>query len=163
MRLLKLTYFAALSFIFLAISSCNPEKDAEPSVFEAQLKLLSANTDTGKPWTVSQVRFGAGNTDRTSEYSGMTLTVKGKFVDLSAKYPYEVAGRPQLSPWPASGTWSFDPNEPQNLIIRTEDNIPMTYSVVDGKLQLQFTYSGSGYAGRTSAVEGTWIFLFTSN
>lgn len=111
-------------------------------------------------WTVSQVRFGSGNTDRTSEYIGMSLTFTGTFVN-DGTYNYSVANRPSLSPWPASGTWKFDKNNPENLIIRTEDNMPMTYSVTTSQLQIIFTYAGSGYNARTQAVEGTWTFLFS--
>ena len=157
MKFVRLSFLPALIIGLISFASCDKSDPPEPSVEEAQLALLS------KPWTVSEVRFGSGNTDRTAEYSGMTLTISGTFSD-GGTYNYSLAGRPSLSPWPASGTWTFDLNDPENLVIRTEDNLAITYSVTEGQLQLVFTYAGAGYAGpRISAVEGTWTFLFTSN
>ena len=162
MKFVRLSFIPAVIIVLISFSSCDKSNPPEPSVEEAQLKLLS------KTWTISaskgsKVEFGSGSTDRTSEYEGMTLTISGTFSE-GGTYNYTVATRPSLSPWPANGTWTFDLNDPENLVIRTEDNIPMTYSVVDNKLQLVFTYSGAGYTGpRISAVEGSWIFLFSSN
>jgi len=37
----------------------------------------------------------------------------------------------------------------------------MTYSVTDTRLIISFTYNGPGYnAGRVSAVDGEWAFMF---
>jgi len=169
MRILRLTFLFTLIGGSFWLSSCKSTSGAEPSIEEAQLKLL-AGTGT-KTWTTSQVRFGAGNTDRTSEYSGMKITIKGTFSSTATSYSYEVTGKPSVSPWSTSGTWAFDSNDPESVVIRLTDkggnteNLPITYSITQNQLQLNFTYSGGGYdqSGRVSAVEGTWIFLFTSN
>lgn len=155
MKFVRLSFLPALIIVLISFASCDKGNPPEPSIEEAQLKLMT------KTWTVSEVRFGSGNTDRTQEYTGMTLTISGTFAE-GGTYNYAASGRPSLSPWPANGTWTFDTNDPENLIIRTEDNLPISYSVVDNKLQLVFTYAGSGYS-RISAVEGTWTFLFTGN
>jgi hypothetical protein len=162
MRILRLTFLFALIAGFVGLSSCKKDKDADPTIQEAQLKLLTGNSETGKTWTVSQVRFGPGNQDRTAEYAGMAIKLKGKYSATNTTINYEVTGRPDLSPWPASGTLSFDENEPENLLIR-EDGMDFTYSLTENQLSLNFTYSGDGYPGRISAVEGTWAISFTSN
>src|SRR5688572_16857488 len=107
MRILRLTFLFAIISGFVGLSSCKKDKDADPSIQEAQLKLLTGNSETGKTWTVSQVRFGPGNTDRTAEYAGMAIKLKGKYSGTTTTFTYEVTGRPDLSPWPASGSWSF--------------------------------------------------------
>jgi len=135
----------------MMISSCKGGKDSEPSIEEVQFKLLSSKT-----WTISQVSFGSGNLNKTSEYSGMTL----KFEGSSSGGTYTVTGRPTLSPWPASGNWEFDANDPENIVIRLNDTLPMTYSVTAAQLQLTFVYSGAGFAGRAAVVEGSGIVLF---
>jgi hypothetical protein len=157
MRFIRIAFIPVLLIVLIGFSSCEPDPTPEPSIEEAQLKLL-----TSKTWTIdkaksAKVEFGSG-TPRTDEYEGMTLTISGTFSE-GGTYNYTVSNRPSLSAWPASGTWTFDANDPENLIIRTEDNIPMTYSVTESQLQLVFNYAGAGYA-RTSAVEGSWIFLF---
>jgi hypothetical protein len=162
MKFLRLTFLIALIGGLSFMTSCNKGSDPEPSVEEAQLKLLS------KTWTVSQVKFGPGNTDVTADYTSpnpMKLTIGGTFNSApGTTYTYSLTGRPaspKKSPWPASGTWKFDTNAPETLIIRTEDNLQISYTVTASQLQLIFTYAGPGYTGRTSAVEGNWTFLFT--
>lgn len=163
MRILRLTFLFALIAGFVGLSSCKPDEKSDPSVEEAQLKLLTGNSETGKKWNVSKVRFGPGlATDRTAEYSGMAITFKGKYSGANTSLNYEVTGRPNLSPWPASGTWSFDENAPENLFMR-DDNVSFTYSLTANQLSLDFTYAGAGFPGRISAVEGTWSILLTSN
>jgi hypothetical protein len=159
MKFLRLTFLVALIGCLTFFTSCDEGGGKKLSIEETQFLALS------KTWTVTEVRFGSGNTDRTAEYTatGMTLTISGDFVDPTSAYQYTITGRPSLSPWPASGTWTFDPNDPETLIIRAEDNLPITYSVTETELQLTFNYTGAGYPARVSAVEGSWTFLFTAN
>src|SRR5690349_3242959 len=123
MRFLRIGFLFALITGFIGFSSCGPSNPPEPSVEEAQLKLLS------KTWTVSEVRFGSANTNRTSEYTGMTLTISGDFNATANEYDYSRNVLSVISPWPKSGKWSFDANDPESLIIRKNDNLPITYSV----------------------------------
>lgn len=156
MKFLRLTFLVAVMGCLALFTSCDEGGGKKLTIEETQLLALS------KTWTVSEVRF-EGTSDRTAEYSGMTLTVGGTFVDPTTVYDYSLTNRPTLSPWPVSGTWTFDVNDPETLIIRTEDSLPISYSVTDDQLQLTFNYTGPGYSGRVSAVEGSWIFLFTAN
>lgn len=160
MKLIRYCFIPALFIGLISFSSCDKGGAPEPSVEETQHKLLSGT------WTISQVRFGAGNTDRTSEYTGMKLTLSGDF-SSNNEYAYSRTTLAQISPLSKSGKWGFDTNDPENIVILLTDennaslNIPVTYSVTETQLQLVFTYSGAGYAGRVSAVEGTWTFGFT--
>lgn len=156
MKLLKLTFFIALIGAFLGFSSCGSNNNPDPSIEEAQLKKLVGT------WVINKAQF-AGSTDSRTEYAGMTLTLTGTFDSApGATYEYSLSGRPTLSPWPASGTWRFEENDPESLIIRTEDDLLITYLVTANTLQLSFDYEGkgAGYAGRTSAINDDWIFLF---
>lgn len=145
------------------MSSCNKKNDPKPSVAEKQFKLLAGTSSTPITWVVTKVTYES-NSDRTDEYDNpnMTLSVSGTFNDdFTTIYNYSLTNRPSggiKSPWPASGTWKFEASSPATLIRRTEDDLLITYSVTDTKLQMTFEYSGAGY--RTSAVEGTWKFEF---
>ena len=157
MKFLQLTFLVALIGGLGLLTSCKPDEKVVPSIEEVQFKLLS------KEWTVSEVRFGPGSTDRSTEYDGMKLTISDESSASIGVYDYFVSGRPALSPWPEKGTWSFDENEPESLIMRIDDGLAVSYLVTSNQLQLSFNYTGAGFAGRVSAVEGNWIFLFTSN
>jgi hypothetical protein len=165
MKFLRLTFLIALIGGFGLLNSCKPNDTPEPSIEEVQLGLLKKVTT----WKIDKVRFGPSNTDRTSEFTGMTLTITGTFPDTTTPYQYQVAGitNGNLTPWPQEKPlefydWKFDIADPENSIIRLNDDLPMTYSVTATQLQLIFNYDGDGFTanGRTSAVKGSWTFLF---
>ena len=159
MKFLRLTVLVAFIGGLGLFSSCKPKEVIEPSIEEAQLKLLS------KTWNLNSATFGPGS-DRTSDYTGMTLTLSGTFNSTpGTKYNYSRSSLTVTSPWPSSGTWAFEPNDPANLIIRTEDNLLITYNVTATTLILSFDYTsmGAGYPGRVSSINDTWEFVFTSN
>lgn len=153
---MKITFLIALIGAFLGFSSCGSDPSPAPSIEEAQLKLLTGS------WVINKAQFGS-STDHRTEYDGMTLTISGTFnATPGTKYTYTLTGRPSKSPWPPSGQWEFEQNDPETLILRTEDNLLMTYSVTENNLQLSFDYTdkGDGYDGRISAINDNWIFLF---
>ena len=153
MKFLRLTFLMALIGGLSLITSCNKGSDPEPTIQETNLKLMS------KTWTIKEVKYNSN--DRTTEYTGMKLTIAGTFNATTNSYDYTVTNKPAAptkSPWPNSGKWSFSTAQPATLITRTPDNLSMTYGVTTTELQLSFTYAGAGF--RTSAVEGNWIFIF---
>ncbi len=145
------------------LSSCNSGDDPEP--FEkVQLGKFA------KTWTISSAKLG--NTVR-EDFSTIKLVLAGTFNSSSPEGPYQytVTGtRPNPSPWPASGTWSFaDGEAAKTAVIRDSgaDQVQMAYVLsADAKtLTLNFIVpSTGGWAGsRTNEVEGNWEFVFTTN
>lgn len=105
--------------------------------------------------------------DRTADFPNLALTLAGSFVP-NGIYDYSLTGkRPNPSPWPVNGKWSFGTNKLTELIRdpNTTSETPMTYQVTDTKLTLSFTVpDGSpGWTGgtsRTNSVSGNWTFTF---
>jgi len=135
----------------LMISGCGGKSTPAESTQDKQLGLLS------KKWTVSTVTLNS--VDQSSSWTGFNLTITG--TKGATSFSYACAARPALGPWPASGTWSFG-TDPVTQITRTEDNLPITYTVTATTLQMTFNYTGNGYT-RVSNVGGNWVFSFTSN
>lgn len=145
----------------MLLASCGKGGDPKPSIEEKQLKLLV------ETWEVTEVTYGGTTGNRTADYKNanntMVLTIS-KSADGSSSHDYTVIGLPAgKTPWPAGGTWRFEENEDLTAsIIYREDplgDLQITYSVTNDLLQLSFNYVGAGF-GRTSAVEGSWVFKF---
>lgn len=144
------------------VSSCKPGDDPDP--FEkVQLGKFA------KTWTISSAKLGSTVRD---DFSTLSLVLAGTFNASSPEGPYQytVNGtRPNPSPWPASGSWSFAEGEgAKTTIIRDSgtNEVQMAYVLsADAKtLTLNFTVSGTGFQGsRTNEVEGNWEFVFTTN
>src|SRR6187399_2511 len=79
----------------IILSGCSDNET--PSAKEKQLNSISGT------WKVTAVSMD--NVDVTSEYPSFELTISGSA--KSDVFVYGVVGRPDLSPWPAGGTWSF--------------------------------------------------------
>lgn len=151
--------FHLIPALLLALMLSGCKDDKKPTVEETQLKLLA------KTWTLSEVTLDGVNKKTSSEYNSFKLTISGTYSasDPNAEYNYSVSGRPQLGAWPASGKWTFDTNSPAGTLIRdpgTANEIPVTYSLSDGKLEISFTYQGDGFSGRTSIINGQWVMVF---
>lgn len=147
----KIFVLLALSAVLLTYSGCDNSKPPAPSDEEVQLGKLS-NT-----WKATSVK--KDNVDQTG-YNNFTLKLEG--VVGAASYGYSTTGRPTLSPWLSSGNWTFD-TDPLTSIIRdkgTADELKMTYTVTETTLQITFSFSGAGYAGRVDNVKGTWVMTF---
>jgi hypothetical protein len=151
-RTLSLLVIATLGFIYVGCGGSDGDGDPAEKV---QLTKLS---DT---WEISSVTL---DNDPRTDFPGLTLTINGAFNSSSPKGPYNftVGGtRPNPSPWPASGTWSFG-SDPKTDIIRLNDDVAIDYQLTDTQLVLSFTYDGDGFAGsRVGEVEGNWVFTFT--
>ncbi|MBL7856848.1 MAG: hypothetical protein JNM57_04100 [Cyclobacteriaceae bacterium] len=94
-------------------------------------------------------------------YVGFTLTING--TAGSTTFAYTATERPEVSPWPANGTFTFGSPVAEKLTRNDSgDPIQITYSVTATGLIMTFPYSGTGFAGgRTSSVSGPWRFEFT--
>lgn len=134
-------------------SSCSKGGNSETTQ-DKQLGLLK------KTWKVQSVSLGG--VDQTSSWTNYTLTISGNAGQgTTGTYSYVCANRPALSPWPASGAWSFG-TDPTTQIIRdkgTADELGISYAVNSGAttLQLSFSYTGNGYT-RVGNVSGAWVF-----
>jgi hypothetical protein len=158
MKFLRLTLLFIVIGGLTFITSCGPENNPKPSIEEKQFKLLSEST-----WKVTSVTYES-TSDRTDEYLSpdMTLTISEDSNPDDDTYQYTASNRPD-GPWPATGTWSFSSSSPATLLNRhdTGGDLLVTYSVTETKLQLTFEYAGALIpGGRTSAVAGTWKFVF---
>jgi hypothetical protein len=147
----------------IAVTGCKKDKKADPTE-----KILLGKLS--KTWTVSSVTLeDAPRTD----FDDIELVVSGTFNSNSPEGPYDYDAngtRPNPSPWPATGKWSFAEGESaKSIIIRdagTADEVQMSYELsTDGKeLTLSFNVTGEGWAGsRTARVDGDWVFVFESN
>jgi len=137
--------------VILIFSGCGGKNTPAESTQDKQLGLLSHT------WKVTTVTLGS--VDQSSTWTGFTLTITG--TKGATSFAYSCAGRPALGPWPASGTWSFG-TDPITQITRTEDTLPITYTVTATTLQLTFNYTGNGYT-RFNNVSGNWVFSFKNN
>lgn len=155
---LSITIISIVSL--LSYSSCKPSSGSGETTQDKQFGLLSAKT-----WKISTVTLGGVDQSSTWPVGGFQLTVSG--TKGASSFNYACAGRPALSPWPASGSWVFDTStstSPVTSIIRdkgTADELPITYAVTATSLKISFTYTGTGYT-RVSNVSGSWVFTFTN-
>lgn len=127
--------------------------DESPSKEEVQLKKLSHT------W-----QLVTAEKDNVAEegFDNFELTFAGS--SGSAVFTYGAVGRPDLSPWPAGGTWTFGSSVTSDIIRDpgTDDEVFMNYTVTDATLQLEFDFNGTGYpTGRVKGTEGHWVFTFT--
>ncbi|MGE0772427.1 MAG: hypothetical protein AB7K37_11995 [Cyclobacteriaceae bacterium] len=150
---LRIVFLVAILAGLAALESCKKKPGPGESIEDQQLGKLS------KTWKVTSVK--KDNVDLTGDYVNFTLIISGTAGATS--FGYSRSGATQLNPWPSSGNWSFGAN-PTSDIIRdkdTADELPLTYSVDETQLRVEFSYNGAGYpAGRTSNVKGSWIFEF---
>lgn len=147
MKILRPILFVALAVTLFTYSGCKPSSKPGESIPDQQLKKIS------KTWKVTSVTLDG--TAQTT-YTNFQLTASG--TAGSTTFGYSTTGRPPLSPWPASGTFTFG-TDPTTQLTR-DDGLPITYSVSDTQFQLTFNYSGNGIAGRVNNVKGTWVMTF---
>lgn len=145
----KLLFVIAIIMMVLALVDCKSKgEDPGPSDQDLQLEKLTA------AWTCTAATRDDVNQDG---YTNFKLNISG--TAGSDSFGYSASGRPSLSPWPASGTWKFGSNAGSELTRDTD--LPVAYSVTENQLELTFTYSGNGFNGRVTEVNGQWKFTFT--
>jgi len=144
----KLLLVIAIGMMVLALIDCKSGGDPAPDEKEVQLGKLTAN------WKCSgAVRDGVAQTG----YDNFQVTISG--TPGAETFNYSTTGRPALSPWPATGTWSFGTNVSTDML--RDSSLPVTYSATDSQLQLTFQFSQAGFPGRTEVVTGQWVFSFS--
>lgn len=145
----KLLFVIAVGMMILVLTDCKSGGgDPEPNEADVQLGKLTAT------WKCSAATKGGVAQDGYNDFKLILSGTAG-----SDTFNYSCTDRPSLSPWPANGTWKFGTNVATD--ITRDSDLPVSYSVTDSQLQVTFTYSGAGFAGRTNEVNGTWVFTFT--
>lgn len=139
----------ALTITVLVLNGCGGDKGVEPTVEEVQLAKLS------RTWTCTKaVKDGVIQSAYATNFK---LTIGGS--PGSSSFTYSCSGRPDLSPWPANGTWTFGTNA--EIDILRNDALPVTYVITDNQLDVTFNYQGTGFPARTKDVLGQWVFTFS--
>jgi hypothetical protein len=140
----KLSIIIAMSVLTLTLWNCKGSgSDPEPDPLTPLVGVWNCTNAT---------RSGVAQ----DGYGDFKLTLAG--TSGASTFTYACAGRPSLSPWPASGSWKFGTNAATDIVRDTD--LAMNYSVTGTQLQVTFTYSGSGFA-RVNEVNGVWVFTFT--
>jgi hypothetical protein len=144
----RLLLAIAIILMVFSLIECKPGSDPEPDPKDAQLEKLVAT------WNCTgAVKDGVAQVG----YNNFKLMLSG--TAGSDSFTYSNTGRPALSPWPANGTWQFGSSVATDLT--RDSNLPVTYSVTGTQLELTFNYSGTGFTGRTTEVNGQWVFNFS--
>jgi hypothetical protein len=136
-----------LSAILLA--NCKKNEEEEP-LTDQQLRKISFT------WTAAAVTL-----DDVAQPAYGNFKITCTRVMGSKTFAYTTDGRPNLSPWPASGSFTFDEATPLTALKR-DDGLVANYQVSESALTVTFNYSMPGYPGsRANAVRGKWEFIFT--
>ena len=149
MKSLKFLVAAVFVGVLLLYSGCKPKPGPGQSIEDGQLVKLS------KTW-----KFTAATLDGLAQtgYTNFQLIISGTAGNKT--FGYTASGRPSpLSPWPASGTFTFGTDA--STQVTRDDGLPITYAVTDAQLQITFNYTGAGIAGRVTQVKGNWVLTFT--
>lgn len=153
-RTLSLITVASLVLFF---ANCGGDGGGGSAKEKTQLKKLSGI------WEI--VSADLDGDDRTADFTNFTLTIGGTFNSDTPEGPYtfSVSGsRPDPSPWPASGTWTFaNISGNEGNLLREDDDVPMHYRIAsNGQLTLEVECAACDYDGaRTTEVNGTWTFV----
>jgi len=98
--------------------------------------------------------------DRTTEYSNFTFTVNYSAGQGSGTYS-ATGGQSGASPWPASGTWSFNAESPgaESFAVTRDDGLVVNVALTATDMTMTFTFDDSVNEGsRVEAVNGNWTF-----
>lgn len=153
-RTLSLITVASLVLFF---ANCGGDSGGGSAKEKTQLKKLSGI------WEI--VSADLDGDDRTADFTNFTLTIGGTFNSDTPEGPYtfSVSGsRPDPSPWPASGTWTFaNISGNEGNLLREDDDVPIHYKIAsNGQLTLNVECAACDYDGaRTTEVNGTWTFV----
>ena len=154
----KIAFALGIVCFLMMYSGCKKHKDEPEPVTDVQLKLLTnAFAPTGQVWKATAVTLD-GN-PKTSDYPNFQLTLTG--TKGQSTFNFAASGRPALSPWPASGNFTFDATNPSTTLSRNDTPpVTVTYSATATQLIMSFNFSGSGYPARIGNVKGNWVFTF---
>lgn len=150
----KLSILSALLMIFAI--SCNKSDDSAPDN-----RQLVTDKAVGV-WNMTYAELD-GNA-LTDDFTGFGIVVNE---DLTFTSNSSAIIR-QPNPWAASGSFTL-PNEITNTdnvsVSRNDGAVIMFTFISDTDVVFSFSFSANneGSNGRTSAVEGEWVFEFTKN
>lgn len=152
-RTLSLITVASLVLFF---ANCGGDGGGGSAKEKTQLKKLSGI------WEI--VSADLDGDDRTADFTNFTLTIGGTFNSDTPEGPYtfSVSGsRPDPSPWPASGTWTFANISGNEGNLLRDDDVPMHYRIAsNGQLTLEVECAACDYDGaRATEVNGPWTFV----
>ncbi len=107
-------------------------------------------------WNAQAVTYD--DDDMTADYESFQIAFAKASGDAMT---FTTSGRPgKLTPWPASGTFTFGTPVTSQLV--RDDGVNIVYAVSANTLTLTMeNYSGTGYNGRTETVAGDWEFTLT--
>lgn len=137
----KFLLMIAIGMMVLALVDCKKKDD--PAPVDPAAKLVGT-------WKSS-----------TSTKDGVAQSGYNNFKLTFSNTNYACEGRPEVSPWAASGTWKFGADT-EMVIIRdpgTSMELQMIYTVTDAGLSISLNYVAG--ASRTSDIPGQWVFNFT--
>jgi hypothetical protein len=142
--------------ILLGYAGCGGGKNPAPDPADVQLEKLSSTWKVGTTGNVT-----LDGVSKKSFYGDFQLVLSG--TKGATEFDYTRTGGDVLSPWPATGKWSFGTDVEQDIIRDkgTNKQVDMTYTVTDNTLELTFTYAGSGEPKRGEKVTGVWVFTLT--
>lgn len=147
-----------LTGVIIVFTNCGGD-DPPPPPEKGQLEKLS------KTWNIVSASLDGNN--RTADFTSFKLTISGTFNSTSPEGPYQfsVSGsRPNPSPWPANGTWTFtNVGTGDTGSLLRNDGVPMIYTIAsNGQLTISdLICTNCNYpGGRTEQVNGNWTFVF---
>ena len=145
-RILTLAILVSATLYF---SACDKGGGDEKSEKEQQIEKLVGT------WNASAVTY---DDEPADGYDDFQITISKASAEAMT---FTVSGRPELSPWDASGTFTFGTPVASKLI--RGDVVEIIYAVSGNNLTLTMEeYSGTGYTnGRIETVAGDWVFTLT--
>jgi len=127
--------------------------DETKSEKDTQLDKLSHT------WELTSAKLDGADAEG---YESFEVTLSGSAG--ASVFAYGVVGRPEVSPWPSGGTWTFGPTISSQLVRDpdTDDELDIAYVVTNTTLEIDFQFSGEGYeTGKVRSAEGHWEYTFT--
>src|ERR1041385_2481108 len=149
----KLLLAVAISTMVLVLIDCKNDNAPEPSLKDKQLQMLIGTWND-----VQVVKDGIAQPG----FENFKVTISG--TPGSDTFNYTCVGRPNMSPWPSSGTFTFGV-EPITDLVRdqsTQYMVNLSYTVKDSDLHFEFDYLG-GFPARMNDVPGHWTFDLAKN
>lgn len=144
-RILSLLIITSAVVFF---NACDGGDDSGPSEKEQQIEKLVGT------WNATTVTLD-GTPD--TRFANFKLTITKASGDAMT---WTAAGRPNPSPWDASGSFTFGTPVATQLV--RDDGITISYAADGNSLTMTIpNYTGQPYSARVSSVSGTWVFNMT--
>lgn len=153
----KLSYLLSAGVLVAMLAVVGCKKDDGGSITPED----AAGANFAGTWAVGSSGSVMFDTDdRTTEYSNFTLTVNYSAGQGSGTYS-ATGGQSGASPWPASGTWSFNSDTPgaESFAVTRDDGLVVNVALTATDMTMTFTFDDSVNQGsRVEAVNGSWTF-----